>query len=142
MKWKISCGTAAGAGLIVAVMLAPAHAPAQPPLCYPYRVEAQFINVAKEPHDRAVLIDVLEGGDMACIKSERPVGGRQWGYVVFKMRPDPGERLTVEGWAPMKYLKPMHTANRCRETVLPQRAIRPRTSRRRPRTPCRHWTMW
>ena len=87
----------------IAVLFAHTDVAAQSRPCTPYRVNISYLIVSMEPRPDSVFVDVLETGDLACINREQPIGGGQWGHLVFKAR-SPGERVPLEGWVPMVFL--------------------------------------
>ena len=91
----------------LALALCAGTAFAQPPACTPYRVKPAFTNVLQEPRDNAVFVDMLDAGEIACVKSNQLIGGKQWAYVLFKVIPDRRERTPVNGWALLQSLDPM-----------------------------------
>ena len=93
--------TALRATLCAVLLIGSQTALAQGPGCRPYRVNAGLLAVTNEPRTDGIYVDVLEGGDIACVSREQTIGGRDWHFVLFKVKM-PGERQPVEGWAPRR----------------------------------------
>jgi hypothetical protein len=71
--------------------------------------------VLQEPRENAPFVDMLDGGDIACVRSNQLIGGKQWGHVLFRVIPDRRERTSVDGWALMQNLVPMRMPHELKE---------------------------
>src|SRR5882757_6561217 len=98
LRAAVICGTftaAAGGG----------PAQAQEPDCRFFRVQANGLNIAKEPRGDSVFIDMLDKNDIVCVTQNQKVGDRDYGFVAHKVE-KPNQRKAVEGWASMRSLQP------------------------------------
>jgi hypothetical protein len=90
-------------------LLAAQTAAAQDPECRLYKVASDSLNISKEPRGDAAYIDVLDKADVVCLTRQQKVGDRDWGYIAYKVvKPD--QRKPVEGWANMRLMQPLSTA--------------------------------
>jgi hypothetical protein len=79
-------------------------ASAQDQACRYYKVQANSLNISKEPRGDAVFIDVLDKGEVVCATRTEKVGDRDWVYIPHKY-PKPNERAPVEGWTNPRLLQ-------------------------------------
>jgi hypothetical protein len=105
--WLYSVFAIRFAACLLAFVLCTTTTNAQPPTCTPYRVSSSFLNVLQEPRENAPFVDMLDAGDIACVGSNRLIGAKQWGHVLFRVIPDQRERMPVDGWAMMQNLAAM-----------------------------------
>ncbi len=80
-------------------------AQAQEPDCRYFRVQANGLNIAKEPKGDSVFIDMLDKNDVVCVTRNQKVGDRDWGFIAHKVE-KPDQHKAVEGWATMRSLQP------------------------------------
>jgi hypothetical protein len=80
-------------------------AQAQQPDCRYFRVQANGLNIAKEPKGDSVFIDMLDKNDVVCVTRNQKVGDRDWGFIAHKVE-KPDQHKAVEGWATMRSLQP------------------------------------
>jgi hypothetical protein len=66
-----------------------------------------LVNVAEDPQNDVLYVDVLRAGDIACIDSKSLFSSREWGHVLFKVMPISGRRVQTNGWVLMQYLSYM-----------------------------------
>jgi len=103
MKWFIMFGLA---GLIggAAVPLGWAAEP----VCSFYKVNSSQLNISKEAGG-GIYIDVLEEGEIACVTRQQKTGGRDWGYISYKLQKPKGQ-ASVNGWSTLRYMKKLSAA--------------------------------
>ncbi|MBU1210887.1 MAG: hypothetical protein KJ587_06405 [Alphaproteobacteria bacterium] len=89
--------------LLIALAILPGAASAAGTVCVPYKVDTGLLNISKDLGG-TTYIDVMVGGDKACVTKTDKFEGRDWGYVDHKLE-DSDQTTAVEGWAPMRYLK-------------------------------------
>ena len=80
-------------------------AQAQEPDCHYFKVQANGLNIAKEPKGDSVFIDMLDKNDVVCVTRNQKVGDRDWGFIAHKVE-KPDQHKAVEGWATMRSLQP------------------------------------
>ena len=80
-------------------------AQAQQPDCRYFKVQANGLNIAKEPKGDSVFIDMLDKNDVVCVTRNQKVGDRDWGFIAHKVE-KPDQHKAVEGWATMRSLQP------------------------------------
>jgi hypothetical protein len=85
------------------------RATAQEQGCRYFKVQANSVNISKEPRGDSVFIDVLDKGEVVCITRSEKVGDRDWVFVAHKY-PKPNERSVVEGWTNPRLLQQMSPA--------------------------------
>lgn len=104
MKWFVVFGLA---GLIggAAVPLGWAAEPS----CSFYKVNSSLLNISKEAGGGA-FIDVLEEGETVCVTRQQKTGGREWGYISYKLQKPDGQ-TPVKGWTTLRYMKKLSAAD-------------------------------
>ncbi|MBU2582483.1 MAG: hypothetical protein KJ622_12270 [Alphaproteobacteria bacterium] len=70
--------------------------------CDMRKVDTGLLNISKEVGG-TTYVDVMVGGDRACVTEKNEFEGSSWGYVAHKLD-DSEQEVAVEGWAPMRYL--------------------------------------
>lgn len=96
-------------------------ASAQEQGCRYYKVQANSLNISKEPRRDAVFIDVLDKGEVVCVTRNEKVGDRDWVYIAHKY-PKPGERSPVEGWTNLRLLQQVSASEAAAATGAPAAA--------------------
>ena len=96
--------------LLLALATLPGAASSAGTACVPYKVDTGLLNISKDIGG-TTYIDVMVGGDTACVTKEDKFEGRDWGYVIHKLE-DSDQTTAVEGWAPMRYLKSLSDGDR------------------------------
>lgn len=71
--------------------------------CILHKVDTGLLNISKDLGG-TTYIDVMVGGDTACVTKQDKFDGGDWGYVAHKLEGS-DQTVAVEGWAPMRYLK-------------------------------------
>ena len=89
----------------LALALGVSAASAQEPACSLYQVDTRMLNISKEAGGETY-IDVLVDGEVACVTRKQKVNGSDRGYVAHKLA-KPDGRTPVNGWAALRYLKPL-----------------------------------
>src|SRR5262249_7569612 len=92
--------------LCLAGLLADQIADAQEPECRLYKVTADSLTVSKDPRSDAPYTDVLDKATVVCLTREQKAGGRDWGYIPYKLT-KPDQRRRVEGWANLRLMQPL-----------------------------------
>jgi hypothetical protein len=81
----------------------------QEPSCTYYRVEASLLNVSKDVGGN-VCVDVLEGGQIACVTRKERVDTGDWGYIAHKLERSNG-RTPVNGWSVLRSMQEVSSAD-------------------------------
>lgn len=71
--------------------------------CTYYKVSTSLLNISKDIGG-GIYIDVLEGGEIACVSNEQKVGSRDWGFISHKIRESDGN-IPVNGWSLLRDMK-------------------------------------
>ena len=75
---------------------------AQQPSCTFYRVAAELLNVSSA--DGSKYIDAMKSGELACVTGTGKSGGKDWGYIAFKVMAG-NQEAKVGGWGELALLK-------------------------------------
>jgi hypothetical protein len=97
-------------GLGMTILAAPI-AQAQDATCAFHKVQTKDVNVGRDPRPDAILIDLIDRGDVVCVTRQVKVGAVDWAFVEHKL--DNGQRRPVQGWTElraMQRLSPAETA--------------------------------
>jgi len=72
--------------------------------CKLYTVTAPILDVRKDAEKQGGYIDVLEGGEVACVTKEQQVGNKAMGFVAHKV-PKEGPIKPINGWVGLRFMK-------------------------------------
>jgi hypothetical protein len=106
---------------LAAVAVYSGAASAQDQACRYFKVQANSLNISKEPRGDAVFVDVLDKGEVVCVTRTERTGDREWVYIPHKY-PKPGERSPVDGWTNPRLLQQMSPAEAAAATGAPPAA--------------------
>jgi hypothetical protein len=96
---------AALSGMLVWGVLGAGPALTQSPQCSFHKVQASDANVGKIARANAIIIDVIERGEVVCVTRQAKDGATDFAFVDHKLAD--GERRSVQGWVDLKTLQPL-----------------------------------
>ncbi len=73
--------------------------------CHFFRVQADNLNIAREPRANADFMDALDRNDIVCVTRNEQTGDGVWAYIAYKLEKQ-NQRASVGGWAIMRSLQP------------------------------------
>jgi hypothetical protein len=73
--------------------------------CRFFRVQAENLNIVREPRPNADFMDALDRNDIVCVTRDEHTGDGVWAYIAYKVEKR-NQRASVAGWAMMRSLQP------------------------------------
>jgi hypothetical protein len=97
-------------GLCAAIVSYASVTVAQEPACRFFKLQADNLNISKEPRGDSTYIDVLDSGEIVCVTQNQNVGGRDWLFIAYRLVKPAGTQKPVRGWVNSKLMQPASAA--------------------------------